>query len=206
MMCVRLRKAFEELRNYPFIPRTAGRTVENEVAELVGKHLECSVLVKPTGASKDWWERANKQPKPYIILQPNGSQQTPDIRVYMPGVDLDIECKRSENGSIVWNSGFPEGKRIVVYNGKDNAMSHSHTTYCLGKDLLSDEEANALRDMLDTCRGIKEKYNKGILAKSPFTLQHIRPMYMERAPHNKWLSHPDRLNRERRVFDYLDSL
>jgi hypothetical protein len=204
-MCEGLIKAFAELKNYPFIPKTKGRTVETEVADLIARHIGGTIVSKGGNETPSKFNaRIGRLAKPYIILQPNGSQSVPDLRVVTDTRSVDIECKRSKNGKAMWNSGYPKADTVYVYNGNDPANTAEHTTYVLGADLITPDEETALGSMLDAFRGVKEKYNKGLLKDSKFRLEHIRPMYKETGQ-NRWLIHPEKRSREAVVLSHLDT-
>lgn len=198
-------KAFNEIRSMEYKSRK-GDDVEDFVAEIIGKHLGCRPMAKPSGASKEWWDRIGKHPYPYIVTQPNGSQQSPDVSVFISSTKrIDIECKRSKNGSATWNSGYPKSKNIYVYNGEDTQCSTQKTTFCLGEALLSDDEAVFLSELQPILNQLKDSYNKGALKFSRFKLQHLRPMFTETG-HNKWLSHPDKHKREQAVINFVSAI
>lgn len=216
-MCISLVNAFEEILEYPYIPKTAGRTVEGEVAGVIATHLGCSVIEKPSGTGtidkpkgktgERYYAKLRSMVKPYIILQPEGSQQAPDIRLVMPSETLDIECKRSESGQAMWNSGRPRSNNIYILNSKNKKLMSDNTTFCLGSAFIDVDTEIEMEVMLTTLKRLKESINNTTLQNAMFELQHLRPMYKEKdSASTYWLEHPSRWKREAEVLKYVATL
>lgn len=73
--------------------------------------------------------------------QPNGSQEFPDFFLPDYDVEINIECKTSKNGKIVWNSGFPHNNMILLYASRVDCAND--ITFFLGEDRV---ESNTTRD------------------------------------------------------------
>lgn len=76
-----------------------------------------------------------------IVLQPNGSQSSPDILIIHNKIGIPIEIKSAKQGKIMWNSGYPRKNYIYIFN---SYKLYRETTMFLGQDLISDVERNIL--------------------------------------------------------------
>lgn len=96
----------------------------------------------------------------YYIYQPNGTQQSPDFRVFYAKTcvsiwSLDVDMKQSNTGTIVLNDGwFNTG---VVYILSYKIDKKDNVVVGLGQDIPSKEEEELFQRMLK----IKRELNSG---------------------------------------------
>lgn len=76
-----------------------------------------------------------------IVLQPNGSQSSPDILLIHNKIGIPIEIKSAKQAKIMWNSGYPRKNYIYIFN---SYKLYKETTMFLGQDIISDVERNIL--------------------------------------------------------------
>lgn len=125
--------------------------------------------------------------------QPYGSQNFPDFKLI--NHDINIECKTSKTGKIVWNSGFPHTNMILIYaSSKKNDI-----TFFLGEEIIKN---NTLRNKIKEwakCRGkeLKEEFKKFGIKSFNF---YLREMYNDET--NR-LDTPNRNSLEKNVIIFL---
>ena len=75
--------------------------------------------------------------------QPNGTQQFPDFLLPDYDIEINIECKTSKNGKIIWNSGFPHSNMILLY--ASNISQANDITFFLGEELVDETTRNDVK-------------------------------------------------------------
>lgn len=133
-----------------------------------------------------------------IISQPNGSQNFPDVLIIADHVGIPIEFKSGKQDKIVWNSGLPRPDGVYVfhkYGGKNQA-----TTCLMGDEMIDHEDyvllTAARRQMERVAAACNERLTRN---GSHFSL-YPRPMHNSNM---RYIGHPSRDERERRVMDHI---
>jgi len=137
--------------------------------------------------------------------QPNGTQQFPDFILTDFTRKINIECKTSAKGNIVWNSGIAHKDMILLY-----ASGHSESndiTFFLGKELMPNEEP---REKIKNWAKIKNK-NLGEEFDTTFMGDisknwkfSLREVYTDKI--SNFLKNPKRSEWENEVIDFLSNL
>ena len=78
----------------------------------------------------------------------------------------------------MWNSGHPIPSSIYVYNGKHKAKG-TDTTFVLGSELISLEEAEKLEEFKQTLSNLKKSYKQDN-PRDIWTISHILVPCMKR--------------------------
>lgn len=97
--------------------------------------------------------------KTFLVHQPNGSQQWPDILIANNGIGFPIEIKSSKDGKIVWNGGLPKDDSLYIYAYTDK--NTPKITFCLGQHLISERELKYLLDSANVCKQYNSSHADG---------------------------------------------
>jgi hypothetical protein len=95
-----------------------------------------------------------KVDSPCLIIQPNGSQNSPDFLLIINNIGVGIEAK-SGNKNIMWNSGYPIPDWIYIIAINDKV------TITLGQDLVKEDEILYLLKM-DYCAKLYNSIYKNV--------------------------------------------
>jgi hypothetical protein len=199
----RLVAAFQSILKLPYVPTQSGDHFDTAISEILRKTAKLEALDKPSAKKRkeifaDW-----KENKAWGYLsQPNGEHSSPDFFLFLRGLGvLEIEVKRSNTGEVMWNSGHPVPGTIYIYNGK--TKSGGSTTFVLGDDLITTEEADGLEEVKSRLYDLRKSYIQ-TCPNNRWSLSHLRPMFTE-TKEKRWLDHSLRAEREARVFAYLEN-
>ena len=138
------------------------------------------------------------------IYQPNGSQDSPDFLLTDFTLPINIECKTSEKGNIVWNSGIPHKDMILLYASAHNKSND--ITFFLGKQRMpSDNIRNEFKQWIKNKRDVLENTfrNEFSNLSEMYTL-YLREMLNDKI-HN-FLKNLKREEWENEVISFLQSL
>lgn len=137
--------------------------------------------------------------------QPNGSQDFPDFILTDFTLPINIECKTSKNGKIVWNSGLAHEDMVLIFGSPSD--KRNDLTFFLGKERMPSNERRE-----EFKRWIKEKREKlqndfeldfnNDLSKM-YTL-YLREMMNDKI--NNFLKNPKRSEWENEVINFLSNL
>ena len=87
--------------------------------------------------------------------QPNGSQNSPDFRVYLPsGKIVDIECKSSEQTFPTYNSGLPKKGVAYILCSK----RYDETTIYFAEDVVSDRKRKLYAQLVEDLNAVCKTY------------------------------------------------
>jgi hypothetical protein len=112
----------------------------------IGTKVKSNVKIPPKGI--------------YYIEQPNGTQQSPDMFVYVDGRRFKIEIKsRKTIGSPTWNSGLPDPGTIYVFH--ISVPKKQHTYIMMGGNLITPEERKILVEVRARIDSLIKTYSFG---------------------------------------------
>jgi len=210
--------AFTSLRTADYRASETGDQADTRLRGLIETHAGMTCLASSTWKKKNtktWkspYSEARKKvakgifkfdaeisSAPIVVDKPNGKQNWPDCLIVYKKTGLPVEFKRSETGTVVWNSGLPQKGGIYVFNGKDGIMEG--TTLFLGTQVIADD----IRLLLETMRDINDgaaKLLNNLIADPTWNL-YARPMFNGKS---KPLSNPTRSIIEDEVMAFLTSL
>lgn len=98
------------------------------------------------------------------IYQPNGSQNFPDFLLTDFTLPINIECKTSEKGNIVWNSGIAHKDMILLYASAHNKSND--ITFFLGKQRMPlDDIRNEFKQWIKNKRDVLKNTFKNEFSK-----------------------------------------
>ena len=87
--------------------------------------------------------------------QPNGTHQSPDFRVFLPGGKVvDIECKSSKQAFPTYNGGLPKTGVVYVFSSK----KYDETTVYFAEDVVSDAKRDLYSEYLAKQAALLEEY------------------------------------------------
>lgn len=169
----KLKAALEEIQQLSN-NKNEGKSLENRAQHILEAHLG----------------------KENVEFQPNGSQQTPDIRVTLENEQqVDIEVKTSKTGIILWNSGLPKEGAIYIYsNTEDGGI-----TFFMGEEIITSEERDALEMTRKANQATADITNKQLKASKSSWNFYPRPMHNNTS---KPLEAKDKDKREKRVLSF----
>lgn len=137
----------------------------------------------------DQWKglQANIDPNiVYMVLQPNGKNDWPDILFVWRSFRLSIEAKASNNGGIVWNGGLPQSGGLYFYSRTGGKRAGIRgTTYFIGDDAISTAERDHLLRCHKALNRLAARYNSKMPPNSLWEY-YPRAMYNEAALHWNW--------------------
>ena len=138
------------------------------------------------------------------IYQPNGSQNFPDFLLTDFTLPINIECKTSEKGNIVWNSGIAHKDMILLYASAHNKSND--ITFFLGKQRMPlDDIRNEFKQWIKNKRDVLKNTFKNEFSKlSEMYTLYLREMLNDKI-HN-FLKNPKREEWENEVISFLQSL
>lgn len=127
-----LRLLVDDLFNLKFKSNTfADKGHENSIKGILVKHSLSEInkdewkksknnvifdLLKDRSNSTKFVESLKDQK--LFIEQPFGSQKAPDFIFCINGFIIWLECKSSEGGKLVWNTGYPKSNILFLYSDK----------------------------------------------------------------------------------------
>lgn len=212
-----LTKAFLKVLTLPHISSQTGKSFEEAIKEVLGSIGKLGEVHVPSKGRVVRQQELIDAKSWIYVPQPNGTQQAPDLMLYLMGHSVvPVEIKRSNNGKIMWNSGIPSIDTVYIYNGCSNSHKFnddgistgekwSGTTFILGGDIIQVDEISALRDLKVSLNKLKRQYNEA--SNSRWILMHIRPMFSEQNGRGaRWLENPNRYYHESRVLAYIRKL
>ena len=137
------------------------------------------------------------------IVQPNGTQKSPDIRVILDdGNVLDIECKSTKGTCPMYNSGLPKQNVFYILCSE----RYNETTIYLGDDVVRRVHRDLYNNLNDELHKVLE-----IFRKNPEWNDnergfdyYIRPMYTQKGNANKkdYFKHYNRVRCEQNVINW----
>lgn len=139
------------------------------------------------------------------IYQPNGSQKFPDFVLTDFTLQINIECKTSEKGNIVWNSGIAHKDMILLYASAHNKSNDM--TFFLGKQRMpSDDIRDRFKQWIKNKRDVlSDTFNNDFRDDlSQMYSLYLREMLNDKI-HN-FLKNPKRKEWENEVISFLQSL
>ena len=141
----------------------------------------------------------------YAQPEPNGSQNAPDWRIFVDGVEINIECKSSEGNAPTYNGGRPHKGMVYVFCSK----KHNSTTIYFGDDVLGDAKRDLYDGLLKDQKEVLIKYRgkEGWLDPSRGFDFYNRAMYVQiERDHpgsvKDYFLHPDRSKCEQKVLNH----
>lgn len=205
-------KITREMLTWGYTENETGSAFEKRVASYFGKEIGIQVRY----GSPDKKEIIPKGI--HIFRHPYGSQKAPDISIFilddplkiekktgwLPKDVISYELKRSKNGSVTWNSGFPVQNIIYILNTRTNTkikLGLQGTTMVLGSALVSKVDEN---NVANYKKNSKTKLKKNPEFYGTFYVDHKRPMFKQIIGERDWLLHKDRKEREKAVLVFIE--
>lgn len=133
----------------------------------------------------------------YVVFQPNGSQQAPDIQIIRDGkILVNIELKSSKQNHPMWNGGRVQPNTIYIFS-KD-----SDTTYFLAEDTKLIPFYTIVDKFMKMINPLVESLNKESKLLGYMHEFYLRHMYNDK---NNYFDKNRRI-REQTVLNFIDTL
>ncbi len=89
------------------------------------------------------------------LYQPNGTQNSPDFRVFLPsGKTVDIECKSSKQAHPTYNGGLPKEGVVYVFSSK----KYNQTTVFFAEDVVSERKRELYCKLAEDLNSVLKQY------------------------------------------------
>lgn len=89
------------------------------------------------------------------IYQPNGSQASPDFRVFLnSGKTVDIECKSSKQTYPTYNGGLPKEGVVYIFSSK----RYNVTTIFFADDVVSIKKRQQFSNLVEELNSVLKLY------------------------------------------------
>lgn len=87
--------------------------------------------------------------------QPNGIQNSPDLRVYLDDdKTVDIECKSSKQAYPTYNGGLPKEGTVYVFS----SAKYNATTIYFSDDVVTKRKRELFACLIEELRAVLDKY------------------------------------------------
>jgi hypothetical protein len=145
-----------------------------------------------------------------FIIQPFGSQSTPDFIIKYKDILIPLEAKSSQTAKPTYNGGLPKQECIYAFTCKKH---DSHTLF-FGKDIISKEKNDRLIAHHKRHRLLDEEFEAQEITndtqyKRGFKY-YTRAMYIQTSSHldisNDYFTHPQRETCENNVLHWVKQL
>ena len=136
--------------------------------------------------------------------QPRGSQDFPDFVITDFTNDINIECKTSKDGKIVWNSGLAHENMILVFGSP--ADKRNDLTFFLGKERMPSDTIREKFKMWikEKRKKLQNDFETDFDELSKMCSLYLREMLNDKI-HN-FLNNPKREEWENDVISFLSNL
>lgn len=158
------------------------------------------------------WEKANNIPNKTVIIQPFGSQKTPDKIIKYKNILIPWEDKSSKDTKPTYNGGLPKLECFYIFTSE----KHDKTTIFRGKDIISKETRERFIAHHEAHRKLDEEFNKTEkIQEDEYNrgfIFYTRAMYDQRSSHlptginNDYFIHPQRENIEKNIIGWAQKV
>lgn len=173
---------------------------EDFVSEFISTKFQSIGYVICKDKISYWNAKANKNNSHapgFVVFQPNGTQQSPDIQIIKCGnVLVNIELKSSKQNRPMWNGGRVQLKTIYIFSKGDD------TTFFLAEHTNLIPFYNIVDKFLVTINPLIEAMNKESKLAGYLHSFYLRHMYNDG---NNYFD-KNRKEREQKVMSFISSL
>ena len=165
----RFENFLHKLKNSELDDKIIGREYEHFVANTFKEFFDLEIISNKTwkesyGELRQKYLEHNKDELFYcqnhnlLVLEPNDSQQSPDILVILNGIGFFIDAKTSKTQHPMWNSGKTKGGGFYIFKNYEK----KNTTFFLKQDIIDKDTEYIIDCSLEILKRHTKELNENL--------------------------------------------